>query len=764
MRYKKFLSAFILIFIIHHGYAQKNLQYSPFHIKDLIIKYDGYSDVVKSDYKTRIWDLFYYKESDIATQRVITNTFNDWFKDDGPEMLTLNEYIGRYKKYFGSKDIKYDTLFNDRVIKKYNFIGYDLYVVRVNWEIKFKEKGKRSWELELQSKSANLYFTIASVKNKNKEPVDKIIRITNYIPDYEPYMPQNAEISITPSITRLKTDQLDAESGIGISWKINPNYLITGKNGFNLFFSPGIGTSYYQFGVKKDSLKYAIDDILDYDGMTYKRLVDGKGIEQDFKLNYFDIPINILLQWYVKSFRFQANAGVNIGILTSASVTRDIGTIKYSGEYDLGTPDDPWIVVLEDLKDKYGFFQYDVKTNDEFSYLNPLNISAIAGIGFGYSPDERIDFNIGLSTCFGLNKIIKKDVPSYLSEKDGEIDPLFYSDNKPKLNSVGLQVGLRYNIQKPNVPYDKKVNRALINQMKSEEMLFAMQGYETQKQFVNFTINGMYLGKMKKVTLNFTGLNDKDDFSRHIKIGPKSNKVKINIPKDESFNNQIDITLKKPFSFNITREGENLRANQISEELIFNGTELKDMPPGGFKLMVSQIPTFDIYYVNLFQVITHTETRTMYDQVFRQIRVDVKNAESKKEECLMYYNSTSAVYYTQYDSLDLFLQTVSQSIHEVSATQFEDFSNALKKNKIDLSRRKVNIYVYTVSLETFRDQVESFLINDLLKMQETINNWENIYITVYTNTDESSKKMKEYVFSTTKLPVLISNWKFVSIL
>jgi hypothetical protein len=393
-----------------------------------------------------------------------------------------------------------------------------------------------------------------------------------------------------------------------------------------------------------------------------------------------------------------------------------------------------------------------------------LNISAIAGVGFGYSPDERIDFNIGLSTCFGLNKIVKKDVPSYLSEEKGEIYPLFYSDSKPKLTSVGLQVGLRYNIQKPNVPYDKKVDRALINQMKSEEMLFAMQGYETRKQFVNFTVNGMYLGKLKKVTLSFTGLNDKDDFNKQLKIGPKANKVKINMPADESFNNQTEIALKKPFSYNITKEGENPRANQISEELVFSGTELKAMPPGGFRLMVSQIPSFDIYYVNLFQVITHPQTRTMYDNVFRQIRVDVKNAETKKEECLMYYNSTSPVYYTQYDSLDLFLQTVSQSIHEVSATQFEDFSNSLNKNKIDLSRRKVNIYVYTVSLETFRDQVENFLINNLLKMPETINNWENIYITVYTNTDESSKKMKEYVFSTTKLPVLISNWKFVPIL
>lgn len=764
MHNRKFILGLLLFLIFQTGFSQKKSEYSPFHIKELLLRYDSYSDVIHHDYTDEIWSLFYYNENDTA-QKVFSNVYADssWYADNGPSMLSVNEFIARYKKYFGSRLIFYDTLYNDKVVRKYNFIGYDLYVVKATWEIKHKKAAIKRWLIQERTDTCSLYFSIASVKSEDNEYTDKIIRITDYSPNYSKFVPQSAELSLIPTNTRLNTTGDISESGIGFSGRLTANYLLTGKGNFNLFFSPGLGSSYYQFGVKMDSINYAIDSILDYDKMKYSRLVSGHNIEQDFRLNYFDIPLSIMGQWYVKNFRFQANAGVNIGILTSSSVKQDIGTVKYSGKYNLGTPEDPWIVILEDLKDKYGFAEYNVKTIDDFSYLNPVNISAIAGVGIGYTPDGKIEFNLGLSTCFGLHKIVKSDSPEYLTEKDGEIHPLFYTDEKPVLNNIGLQVGLRYNIKTPNVPYNKEVDRKLINMMKYEEYEVS-KGYATVKTGFYLGISGTSLGKLNSVAVSFNGINDKDDFTKNLKIKPKASHLKVNLPADESLINRTELAIQKPFSYNITKKDEaNPRAGQIDDQIVLIGKDMQTIPPEGLQFTVTQIPTFDLFYFDLVQKAEHPKTNQIYKNLFTKMEDDAKQAKKSKDECLMYYNSTSPMSYNTYDSLDLFLQKVSQSVHSVTATSFEDLVNAMNKYNIDLSRRRVNIYVYTASLEIFRENVENLLINQLLKMPGTINNWKNIYVTVYTE-KTSIEEEKGYIFRTDRLPLLMSNWKFIRVI
>ncbi len=676
----------------------------------------------------------------------------------------------KYNRYFANKEIKYDTLLNDRIAREYNLIGCKIYVVKVTKTVRYLDKGTgkrlRAWEIKQIDKEADLYFSIVSVRSKNKSTVNKIVRITSTIPDYDWYSPQQVEVSYSPTKTWINSGSLSTASDFGFNFKASANYTLTGKNYFNLFFSPGIGYSRYNFTAENKLLIDSIPDAVDFDGYPYVRHINGNNLKQDFRFDYFNIPLDFIFQWYIKSFRIRALTGISVGLRTSAEAKNSAGSVEYYGTYNFGTPEDPWIVNLTDLPDKYGFSTYPVKSINDYSYTSPVNLSGDLGAMIGYSPDKRIDFNLGVYANFGLNKLTKSSLPSHLSEKDGELYPLIYSENKSRLNAAGLYFSVNYNIQEPNIPYSKKIDRELVNRMKAEqhESVFITEKQAVYKEKISISINSYQSVKLRSVKCEFSGLNQKDNFSKTLKLRPKPNYVKINLPENNQLLNNVELTIHKPFSYNITRAEESVKANQISEEFTLTGPQLVAMKTESLKLIVTPIKDYYVFYIDRYQVVEDPRSGEIQANIYSRVREDIKNAIVRNGEGLLYYSLAAPIFYNSLDSTDIYLQKVSQSHYELSGNRLDDFRKALASDNVDLSRRNVYINIYLASYNTYEEFIKQFLLNDLLKMDETKNNWANIHVTIYVPLNLSAQDKDKYPFTGDKLPVIMSNWRIVNIL
>jgi hypothetical protein len=771
MKYIIRISIVFILLLSFRVSAQDNLRYCPYHIKELLIQFDKYTNFKEDASLKNVSSLFYYDESSFGREKIIPNIFTEWFGDDGNEMLTMSEFAEKYKKYFGNKELKYDTLLNDRIAREYNMLGYKIYVVKVTKEVRYLDKGEgkrlRAWEVKQVSKDANLYFSIISVKTKNKTIVNKIARITTTIPDYDWYTPQQVGISFTPAETWLSSDSLSTSADFGFKFKAHANYTLTGKNYFNLILSPGIGISQFNFKTEISSLTDIIPDAVDYDGYPYRKHILGDNLKQDFRINYLEIPVDLAYQWYIKSFRIRAITGLTVGLKTSSSIRSDFGTVEYYGEYNFGTEENPWIVNLYDLPDKYGFSTYDAGSIKDYSYISPVSLSGNLGAMVGYSPDKRIDFNLGVYATFGLNNLNKSSRPAHLTEKDGELYPLIYADDKSKLNSAGLYFSVSYNLQDPNIPYSKKINRELVNNMKTSQLGMAAPIYEvkrdTYKEKIPIYINGSQGVKLNSVKCIYTGLNKGDNFKKNLKLKSKPNNLKISFPTSEELAHDITLSIQKPFSYNITRVNEDVQNDQISDELTLTGDELL-ASKGDLKLMVTPIPDYFVFYVDRYQVMEDPQTAQIQSNMYSQIRNDINNAEAKNGKGLLYFSLGAPIFYHSFDSTDVFLQKVSQSQYELSGTRLEDFNRALADNNVDLSRRKLHIYIYLASYNSYEEFIKKFLLEDLLKMKETVNNWANIDVTIYLPLNLSPTEREKHLFTGDKLPVLISNWRLINIL
>jgi hypothetical protein len=770
MKYISRLSILIIFLVSFGATAQDNQKFCPYHIKELLINFDKYSNFKEDVYLKNVATLFYYNEASFEKEKVIPNIFTEWFGDEGDEMLNMGEFAAKYKKYFTNKELKYDTLLNDRIVREYSMIGYKIYVVKVTKEVRYLDKGEgkrlRAWEMKQTAKDVDLYFSIVSVKTKNKATMDKIVRITTNIPDYDWYTPQQVGVSFTPGQTWLGSDSLTTSGGFGYKLKAQASYTLTGKNYFNLFLSPGIGISSYNFQTEIPSMHDVIYNDVDYDGYTYDRHIIGKDLKQDFRINYFEIPIDLAYQWYIKSFRIKAITGVTVGLKTGTSIKDDFGSLEYYGVYNFGTEAEPWIVTLTDLPDKYGFSTYDVKSKNDYSYVSPVNISGNLGAMVGYSPDKRIDFNLGVYATFGLNNLNKSSLPAHLSEKDGELNPLIYADQKSHLNTAGLYFSVAYNLQDPNVPYSKKISRDLISQMKAvqQESVFITEKKPTVSEKVPLYLNSFQPIKLKSVVCEYDGLNQKDNFKKSLKLKPKPNYIKVNIPASESLVDNVSLSIHKPFSYNITRSNENVQNDQLSEEFTLSGSELVALKTNDLKLIVTPIQDFYIFYVDRYQVMEDPRSGEIQNNIYAQMRKDINDAVVRNGEGLLYYSLAAPIYYHSMDSTDVFLQKVSQSRYELSGNRLEDFNRALADNNVDLSRRKLHVRIYLTSYNTYVEFIQRFLLEDFLKMKETVNNWANIDITIYVPLNLSPQDKEKHMFTGDKLPVLISNWRMINIL
>ena len=360
----------------------------------------------------------------------------------------------------------------------------------------------------------------------------------------------------------------------------------------------------------------------------------------------------------------------------------------------------------------------------------------------------------------------KSSLPAHLTEKDGELYPLVYSDNKARLNSAGIYFSVNYNIQDPNIPYSKKIDRDLVSRMKSvqRETVFITEKKPTYKEKIPLYLNSYQSIKLKSVKCHYIGLNEKDKFKKSLKLKPKPNYLKINFPENNQIVNNVQLIIQKPFSYNITREKEDVKSNQLDEEFTLSGSELLALKTEDLKLIVTPIKDYYIFYVDRYQVVEDPRSGEIQANMYSRIREDINNAIVRNGQGLLYYSLGAPIYYHSFDSTDVFLQKVSQSHYELSGDRLEDFKKALADNDVNLSRRRLFINIYLTSYNSYEEFIKKFLLDELLKMNETENNWANIEIKIYLPLNLSAQEKEKVLFTGDKLPVIISNWRLINIL
>jgi hypothetical protein len=124
--------------------------------------------------------------------------------------------------------------------------------------------------------------------------------------------------------------------------------------------------------------------------------------------------------------------------------------------------------------------------------------------------------------------------------------PLVYAESKARLNSAGLYFSVSYNIQEPNIPYSKKIDRELVSRMKSvqRENVFVTEKKPTQKIKIPLYVNSRVPIKLHSVKSHFNGLNEKDNFKKSLKLKQKPNYLKINLPDNEQLVNNVDLVIQ----------------------------------------------------------------------------------------------------------------------------------------------------------------------------------------------------------------------------
>lgn len=176
------------------------------------------------------------------------------------------------------------------------------------------------------------------------------------------------------------------------------------------------------------------------------------------------------------------------------------------------------------------------------------------------------------------------------------------------------------------------------------------------------------------------------------------------------------------------------------------------------------IENYYIFYIDQYQVMENTMTNSIKQNVYLKLREDVNNVIMRGGKGLLYYSLSSPIFYYSLDSIDIFLQKVSQSHYELSGNRVEDFSRVIYSDSLNLSNKRVFFNVYLNSYNTYYTFIKQFLAYDIFKVSDLEVNRDNVNIKIYVPFYFMGHEKERYLFVYGKQPVLISNWTIINIL
>ncbi|MBT6007363.1 MAG: hypothetical protein HOG79_16705, partial [Prolixibacteraceae bacterium] len=498
--------------------------------------------------------LFFYN----SNKTVVMDDIGDFEKIS---LVNLSSYIDSMR-VFNQRFLIDTVIFSnynlEKISKKKN---YTLIQVSVDKKILYKYKTvTRSTAMFKETKNASLVFTVISYKGSEFQPLQsRILKISDYVDRDNFIIPENFEISAGYLSPDLVSEFIKVKESNGFNARLKANYLIAGKNNLSLYLSPGIAISNLNITKTLPGGYIELQEKDDNDGYGFSDSITFNGINQETNIKLFSIPLKLNLLWYLnKNWHVGINSGLIYNFPISSNSVTNNGSLTHVGIYNFAN--NPGTYRIGDL-DSYGFGDYAVE--DIKNTIGPNSfLSAPIGFNIGFKP-EKMNFAVTANIEYnvGLTSITSDD--DFLAGFKGEIKPLYANDATSKINELSFNLGVKYYFSEPRIPYYrniyKKEIKSRVQSLKEIESTRIVFNETLQSATLNLFVNKpANLKEIKKLTYYVEGTGVKNKQKGKIKVGPKSNTMKLKIPVDQMAKEECKLLINKPFGYNIFSRGDSV--------------------------------------------------------------------------------------------------------------------------------------------------------------------------------------------------------------
>lgn len=546
-----------------------------------------------------------------------------------------------------------------------------------------------------------------------------------------------SSIAFEPSFlsTTISNDAFEPQ-GFNAGWAaaVKVNYPLTGKGNFNFLFSPGISFMNINTSVEKTNFTQEITDQTDQDGDLYTLKVKGQDLQESLHVGYLGIPVDFTGIWKFRKASLALRAGLTFAYPLKAKYTIDNADITYSGLYEFeGYP-----VELYDLP-QYGYKQYG---KDDFSMIDEPDLSLMflghTSLTAGFELSPRLTLTFGPELYFSLNDLIDKHTFPVLIDGEGAAtcpNLLTYGE-KNSLLAWGLNVGIAYNLKRPNVPFVPNSKFGQLNDyLYTKEAPVYCKNLQTTNIKSSQIKVGFYMendpqfpGNLKKAPYFYCGVTKSNSQKGSIKAG-KNVELTLNVPQDDRKRGDVKFRIIKPYGIDIYKDESQQNPDDPILELTYSDLTAQDK---AITLYSREIPPVDIYYVNnYYKDYEDLDRKEFVDEIENII---TSHSNDGVHELFLYsaYNADSCAvirtYSNEKEKIDEFLACIFNFYPEGYLNDIDLFKQLL--DQIPCDRRDVNLHFILASPYTYIEYMTDFI--DAVSEYKLESNYSNVNIYIHT--------------------------------
>jgi len=207
--------------------------------------------------------------------------------------------------------------------------------------------------------------------------------------------------------------------------------------------SSGIGYSLYKSQLELRTYQNKFNTT-DSENEAYERQVSGTDIKETQKVGFLSLPVCLDIRLPLsKKMGFFFQTGINLAIPVTKKYSSS-GTFTYKGYYPA------YNVLLQNLP-SYGFPSNVNSVTNGSLEIKSMNVNALVSVGFDFLIQKNIQLGIAAFYSKSLSNI--SDYPSpdkfQLSSDSNQINSLMGGSNKASVQSIGVNIRLRYFLKSP---------------------------------------------------------------------------------------------------------------------------------------------------------------------------------------------------------------------------------------------------------------------------------------------------------------------------
>ena len=207
--------------------------------------------------------------------------------------------------------------------------------------------------------------------------------------------------------------------------------------------SSGIGYSLYKSQLELRTYQNKFNTT-DSENEAYERQVSGTDIKETQMVGFLSLPVCLDIRLPLsKKMGFFFQTGINLAIPVTKKYSSS-GTFTYKGYYPA------YNVLLQNLP-SYGFPNNVNSVTNGSLEIKSMNVNALVSVGFDFLIQKNIQF--GIAAFYSKSLLNISDYPSpdkfQLSSDSNQINSLMGGSNKASVQSIGVNIRLRYFLKSP---------------------------------------------------------------------------------------------------------------------------------------------------------------------------------------------------------------------------------------------------------------------------------------------------------------------------